>query len=194
MAWHGARKTQAMTNRSLLLSALLSTALFACASNPNKDAEDAHDAQLKSERKQQENAADNRSDARVTAAEVKQENTAASATGTPAMQKSTAADAKMTEARSVARAKATERLEKADARSKELKALVDKAGPKAPTSARDSLQTVATQRSMVANELGRLPTVTDDQFDNAKNNLSLQLDTLENLVKKAGDEVDKIKK
>lgn len=183
-----------MTNRSLLVSALLSTALFACASDPNKQAVDAHEAELKSERKQQENAADNRSDARVTAAEVKQENTTSSATGTPAMQKSTSADAKMTEARTVARAKATERLDKADARTAELKALVDKAGPKAPTSAHDALKTVATQRGMVTNELGRLPTVTDDQFDNAKNNLSTQLDTLEGLVKKAGDEVGKIKK
>ena len=76
----------------------------------------------------------------------------------------------------------------------ELKALVDKAGPKAPTSARDSLKTVATQRGLVTNELGRLPTVTDDQFRNATDNLDKQLDTLEGLVKNAGTEVDKIKR
>ncbi len=183
-----------MTNRSLLLSALLSTAIFACGSDPNKQAEDAHDSQLKSERKQQENAADNRSDARVNAAEVQKDQTTANASGTPAMKKTTAADAKMTEARQVARAKATERLEKVDARIGELKALVDKAGAKAPTSARDSLQTVMTQRSMVTNELDKLPNVSDDQFGNATKNLDLQLDTLDGLVKKAGTETDKIKK
>ena len=183
-----------MTNRSLVLAALLSTALFACAGDPNQKAEDAHDAQLKTERKQQENAADNRSDARVNAAEVQKDTTTANASGTPAMKKTTAADAKMTEARSVARAKATERLEKVDARVVELKALLDKAGPKATTSARDSLQTVMTQRSMVTNELDRLPSVADDQFEGAKTNLSTQLDALEGLVKKAGTELDKSKK
>lgn len=181
-------------NRSLLLSALLSTALFACASDPAKKADDAHDEQLKTERKQQENAADQRSDTRVNAADMQKDQTTANATGTSAMKKTTAADAKMTEARQVARAKATERLEKVDARMVELKALVDKAGAKAPTSARDSLQTVTTQRSMVTNELDRLPNVTDDQFGGAKDNLDKQLDALEGLVKKAGTEVDKIKK
>ena len=181
-------------NRSLLLSALFSTALFACASDPAKKADDAHDEQLKSERKMQENAADNRSEARVNAADVQKDQTTANAAGTPAMKKTTAADAKMTEARQVARAKGTERLEKLDARMTELKGLVDKAGAKAPTSARDSLQTAATQRGIVANELDRLPNVTEDQFSNAKDNLDKQLDTLDGLVKKAGTEVDKIKR
>ncbi len=181
-------------NRSLLLSVLLSTAVFACASDPNKAANDAHDEQLKSERNQAQSNADHRSDVKVNAAEVRQENTTDNATGTPAMKNTTEANAKMTEARTVARAKATERLEKVDARIVELKALVDKAGPKAPTSARDSLKTVATQRGLVTNELGRLPTVTDDQFRNATDNLDKQLDTLEGLVKNAGTEVDKIKR
>lgn len=181
-------------NRSLLLSVLLSTAVFACASDPNKAANDAHDEQLKTERNQAQNAADKRSDVKVNAAEMQQERTADNAAGTPAMKKTTAADSKMTEARTVARAKATERLEKVDARIVELKSLVAKAGPKAPTSASDSLRTVATQRGMVTNELDRLPTISDDQFRNATDNLDKQLDTLEGLVKNAGTEVDKIKK
>ncbi len=181
-------------NRSLLLSVVLSTAVFACASDPNKAVNDAHDDQLKSERNQAQSNADHRSDVKVNAAEVRQENTTDNAVGTPAMKNTTEAEAKMTEARTVARAKATERLQKLDARVVELKGLIDRAGPKAPTSTRDSLKTVATQRGLVSNEIDHLTTVSNDQFRNATDNLDKQLDTLEGLVKNAGTEVDKIKK
>ena len=58
----------------------------------------------------------------------------------------------------------------------------------------DELNTQCLQRGLVTTELGRLPTVTDDQFRNATDNLDKQLDTLEGLVKNAGTEVDKIKR
>ncbi|CAN5758200.1 hypothetical protein BH11MYX4_BH11MYX4_11850 [soil metagenome] len=183
-----------MTNRSLLLSGLFSAALFACAGDPNKQANDAHDAELKSERKQQQSAADERADTRVNAAEVKRDDTNAVATGSTATKQTTAADAKMTEARDVYRAKATERLEKVDARIVEMKALLAKAGAKATTSARDSVQTVLTQRGMVTTSLDRLPTVSNDGFKQAQDSLDSQLESLEGLVKKAAAEVDKSKK
>jgi hypothetical protein len=184
-----------MTSTRLLFAAgFLSVSVFACASDPNKQASDAHDAELKSERKQEQASADQRSDLRVNAAEAQRDNTEASATGTSAAKKVTAADAKLTEARATYRAKATERLEKTDARITELKALVTKAGPKATTSSRDALTTVDTQRVMVARELDQLPNVPNDNWSQATSGLDTQLDSLEGLVKKAGNEVDKFKK
>lgn len=184
-----------MTTKALVLGAgLFSLTLFACAGDPNKQANDAHSAELTSDRKQLQNTADDRSDARVKAAEVQRDTTEANATGSAAKQDRIGADAKLTEARTVYRAKATERLEKADARTAELKALIEKAGGKASTASRDALKTVATQRSLVTRELDNLPTIADDDFKAATTSLDTQLDNLEGLVKKAGNEVDKFKK
>lgn len=184
-----------MTKRPLLLAATLlsvSAFAFACASDPNKAANDAHEAQLKSQRENAQSRAEDRSDGRVDAAEADRKATEAN---TPAATKDvTSADAKLTEARAVYRAKAMERLDKADARINELKALVSKAGAKATTSSRDSLTTVDTQDAMVRRAIGQLPTVTNDNWSKATETLDGQLDTLEGLVKKAGTEVDHIKK
>jgi hypothetical protein len=187
-----------MTTQRILLGgfplSLLTCALVACAADPNKQANDAHAADLKSERNQQEDRAENRSDQRVAAAEVLREKTEANATGTEARQESVEADAKLTEARTSYRAKATERLEKADAKTSELKQLIDRAGAKATTSSRDRLHTVETQRSMVTKELDQLPRIANDNFQQAKTSLDTQLDILEGLVKKAADEVGKFKR
>jgi hypothetical protein len=194
-----------MTKRPILVGSLLSVflcTLVACAGDPAKQADSAHDAELKSERKEIENSADNRGAARVNAAEAQRDTTDAVATGnntTPATKtnasaNATMADAKMTEARDVARAKATERLEKLDAKTSELRQLVDKAGGKAPTAARDSLKTVDTQRGLVTGALDQFPKVSNDDFKQARTSLDTQLDILEGLVKKATTEVGKIKK
>lgn len=194
-----------MTKRPILVGSLVSlffSTLVACAGDPAKQADSAHEAELKSERKEIENGADNRGAARVNAAEAQRDNTDAVATGnstapatkTNASANSTMADAKMTEARDVARAKATERLEKLDAKTSELRQLVDKAGGKAPTAARDSLKTVDTQRGLVTGALDQFPKVSNDDFKQAKTSLDTQLDILEGLVKKATTEVGKIKK
>ncbi len=175
-----------------LLAAAFATAVFACASDPAKKADDAHDAQLKTERKQEENSAENRSDARVNAAEVQRDNAAPRTAGTK--DSATAADAKLQAARDVYRAKATERLEKVDARTVELKQLVTKAGAKASTASRDSLATVDTQRSMVATDLAQFPSVANDDFEKAKSSIDQKLDALEGLVKKAAKDVDAFKK
>ena len=183
-----------MTSKYLVFVSLVSTTLLACAGDPNKKADDAHDAELKSERKEQQASADERGDTRIKAAEVQRENTEATATGSSANKDRTSADAKLTEARDIYRAKATERLEKVDARTSELKALVDKAGGKATTSSRDALKTVDTQRSIVTRELEQLPRVANDSWQQAKTSLDGQLDNLEGLAKKAANEVDKFKK
>jgi hypothetical protein len=194
-----------MTKRPILVGSLLPLflcSMVACAGDPAKQADSAHDAELKSERKQIENGADNRAETRVNAAEAQRDNTDAVATGggnAPATKNNasanaTMADAKMMEARDVARAKSTERLEKLDAKTSELKQLVDKAGGKAPTAARDSLKTVETQRGLVTSALDQFPKVSNDDFKQAKTSLDTQLDILEGLVKKATTEVGKIKK
>lgn len=169
-------------------------AMFACAGDPAKQANDAHDAELKAERKQTQNTSDDRSESRVNAAEAQRDQTDANASGTSAKKDRVEADSKMTEARTVYRAKSTERLEKADAKTAELKALVEKAGGKAPTAARDSLRTVETQRSLVTQEIDRLTKVSNEDFKAAQTSLDTQLDNLEGLVKKSSDEVGKIKK
>lgn len=183
-----------MTKRLLLGMGLFSMALFACAGDANKQADDAHDAELKAQRKQIQGTAEERGDQRVAAAEHQRDTTEATAGGSSASQNRAGADAKMIESRDIARAKFTERLEKADAKTSELKSRVDKAGGKAPTAARDALNTVATQRSLVTRELDLLPKVSNDDFAKAKTSLETQLDNLEGLVKRAADEVDKIKK
>ena len=184
-----------MTKRPILvgLLSLSVCSLFACAGDPAKQADSAHDAELKSERKETEGNADDRGDNRVKAAEVQRDNTDATAGG-GANGNAAKADAKMTEARDIARAKSTERLEKLDAKTSELTQLVGKAGGKAPTAARDSLKTVETQRGLVTTALDQFPKVSNDDFKQAKSNLDAQLDVLEGLVKKATTEVGKIKK
>ncbi len=183
-----------MMTRRLLLAFVASTWVLACASNPAKGADDAHDAQLESERKQQQAHADDRSDARQNAAEAQREASEESATGSAATRDRVGADATMTEARALHRAKATERLEKADARATELRTLIAKAGGKASTSSRDAMKTVDTQRTMVVSEMDRLSRATTESWGPAKDGVDAQLDTLEGLVKKAGDEVSAFKK
>ena len=192
--WHAFRSAGGMkTTKRLLIAALLPLSMFACASDPNKQADDAHAAELKSERKQQVSNADERADQRVAAAGAERSTTTTSAGGSAASQDSAGADAKLTEARAVFRAKATERLEKADARTSELKQLIDRAGAKATTASRDAMNVVGTQRTMVTQELDALPRVANDNWNGAKTSLDSQLTTLESLVKKAADEVGKFK-
>jgi hypothetical protein len=182
------------TQRLLVLAGLISVSALACASDPNKQANDAHDAELSSQRQQVQDNAEQRGDTRIQAAEIQRQNTEVNAQGTPATQDRTSADAKLTEARAIYRAKANERFEKLNARAEELKLLVNNAANKATTASRDALKTVETQRAMVARELDQLPQIVNDQWSNATSHLDAQLDSLEALVKKAGNEVSKSKK
>jgi hypothetical protein len=181
------------TQRRLVLACLLSVsaAALACASDPNKQASDAHDAELSSQRKEVQDKAEVRSGMRIQAAELQRQSAEGSAQGTPATQDRAAADAKLAEARAVYRAKATERLDKLTARAEELKLLGAKAGGKATTASRDALTTAETQRGMVAQALERLPSIGNDDWSNATQRLDGQLDTLEGLVKKAANEGSK---
>lgn len=180
--------------RPLLSTVLFSTLLLACAGDPVRKADDAHDAEMAANRRSSQAGADNRGDAREKAAEMDRQNSQVNATGPEATRDRTTADAKLTEARAVYRSKATEKFDKIDARTNELKAIVARAGAKAPTSSRDALATVDTQRGIVAGEIAALPRVANDDWDRAKNQLDNQLDTLDGLVKRAATEVDKQKK
>ena len=67
------------------------------------------------------------------------------------------------------------------------------AGAKAPTSARDSITTVDTQRTLVQRDLDAFPSVANDAFEGAKSHLDSDLDTLEQLIDKSDKEVSKMK-
>lgn len=167
-------------------SGLLCLVLAAgCASDPAKNASDAHDKQLEDQRKSTDQQITTQADMTVQGAQ--QDRKSDTASGVPV------ADAKMTEARRVAQTKAQERLDKADAKIRELKGKLANAGGKAPTSARDSVTTVDTQRGLVQREMDGFSTVTNDGFDGAKSHLDADLDTLESLIVKSDKEVSKTK-
>jgi len=182
-----------MMKRSLLLLGALSLAAFACSSDPNKAANDAHDAELKSQRKDQQAASDNRSDQAQNQAEYDRKTTSASAVGPDATQNRVTADAKLVEAREVARVKAVERLEKADAKANELRMVVNRAGAKATTQSRDSLKTVDSQRIAAKMSIDQLANAAGENLKQAEAYADSQLDTYEAYVKRAGNEVDNFK-
>lgn len=182
-----------MMKRAILLGCI-SIAAIACASDPNKKVNEAQDEQLKTERRSEQAAAEDRKDVAADQAEQQRKSTVAGGTpGTEADQKRLKADAKMTEARQVALAKANERLQKCDAKTNELRAQVNKAGGKATTASRDSLQAVETQRNAAKTSIDQLANTDDASFKQAKDYADNQLDTLEAYVKKAGKEVDDFK-
>jgi hypothetical protein len=165
-----------------------------CASDPNKDANDAHNAELKSDRKGRQNAAEQRGDQREDLAEQQRKAQSAQyAVGNEANRDRQGADAKMIEAREKAKSKATERLDKADAKATELKSIVTRSGHKATTAAHDSLRLVDQQRQQAKMSIDQLSSSRDDSFEQMKSNTDTQLDTLEGYVKRAENEVEKFK-
>lgn len=167
--------------------------LAGCASDPHEKANDAHDAELKAQRKQEERAAESRTNLHESSAEAHRMVTVNDANGQhPATQQRVEADAKLLEAREAARAKAAERLDKADAKTAEIKAKLDRAGGKAPTSARDAIGAVSTQRVLVQTEIQKLNDP-NTHLEQMKDSVDNQLDTLEGYVKKAEKEAEKIK-
>ncbi len=99
----------------------------------------------------------------------------------------------MTEERQVALAKATERLEKADARTNELRSYVNRAGGRATTAARDSIRAVETQRTAAKVSIDDLSKSDDASFERARESADRQLEVLEGYVKRAGQDVEEFK-
>lgn len=180
--------------KRLLLPLVFLAAIAGCATDHNKEAQDAHDAELKAQREQREQSAEQRTKDQESSSAAHRAVTVNDAQGQgAATQDRVAADAKFQEARDKARAKAAERLDKADAKLAEIKARVDRAGGKAPTSARDAVNGVSSQRTLVQSEIAKLGTVPGDAFEKQKENVDTQLDTLEGYVKKAEKEAEKVK-
>ncbi len=182
-----------MNPTSPLITSLLITALCACASDPNKNAQDAYHAELKDNRQQQQSAMSDQTDAKLKSAEARQENTTAPAGATDATKTRVEADSKVTQQRAVYKAKATERVEKADARLTELKMIVTRAGGKATTVSRESIATSDTQRDAAKRDIDALDRVAADDWKRAETQIETQLETLESYVKLAAKEVDKFK-
>ena len=168
-------------------------ALAACSSDPNKKADEAANAELDANRKAQQDQADSRKDAKINAAEKAQDNTKAPAGASDATQNRVEADSKVVEARRIYKAKATARLEKVDARSTEMKGVLDNAGGKASLQARESVATVDRQRGAVRRDIDMLDQVPADGWNDATKHCDSDLDTLEGYLKKATNEVDKAK-
>lgn len=170
---------------------VISIAAIACASDPNKKVNEAQDDQLKSERKSEQAAAEYRKDYTTDLAKDQRKQTVDNGVpGDHADQKRLKADAKMTEARQVALAKANARLEKCDAKVNELRAKVNRAGGKATTASRDQLQSVETQRLATKMSIDTMAQSDDESFKSTKDNVENQLDVLEAYVKRADKEVD----
>ncbi|MBX3226223.1 MAG: hypothetical protein KIT84_28375 [Labilithrix sp.] len=183
-----------MMKRSIFLLGALALAVSACASDPNKNAADARDAETEAQRKAQQEAADRRSDQAQDQAEHERRMTTASAAGQPeATRERVEADAKLVEEREVAKAKSLERFEKADARANELRDVVARAGAKATTKARDALKAVDDQRVQAKTSIDRISAAAADDLKRAKDYADYQLDTLEGYVKRAAKEVDDFK-
>ena len=200
-AWHLASANMQKNSRQSLFVLLLGCSvafkgaalISGCASDPNKEANDAHNAELKSERKGRENAAEQRGDRREDFAEQERKAQVQQGVGSEATRDRQEADAKMIEARSKAKSKAMERLDKSDAKAAELKSIVTRSGAKATTAAHDSLNLVDQQRQQAKISIDQLANSRDDAFEQMKSNTDTQLDTLEGYVKKAEDEVKKFK-
>ena len=185
--------TSIVTSKTSFLAFALVGLIAACSSDPNKKADDAHDAEIKANSKAEQDRAEDRKDANVKAAEKAQDGTAAPTGASSATQNRVEADSKVVEARRVYKAKATERLEKADARSNEMKGLLDRAGGKASLQARESVATVDRQRGAVRRDIDGLDQVPADAWKDATTHCDADLDTLDGYVKQAGKEVDKAK-
>lgn len=186
-----------MMKRSLPLLGFLGAialGVTACASDPNKRANEAHDAETKARREAQVERADERSEVAQEQAAYDRRVTAASAEGqNEATHDRVKADAKVVEAREKAKAKSIERLEKADARANELRTVVARAGGKATTKSRDALAAVDSQRLQAKMSIDQLSSAPPDDLERAKDYADHQLDTLEGYVERAADEVDDFK-
>ncbi len=148
---------------------------------------------MKDNRKLQEAAAEDRSDAKLKAAEIQQESTTPPVGATDATKSRVEADSKVIQSRAVYKAKATERLEKANARLSELKMLMKRAGPKASTMSRESIASLDTQKDATRRDIQALDQVPPDDWKRAEGHVDNQLDTLESYVNQATKEVDKFK-
>jgi hypothetical protein len=176
-----------------LFASLFVATLSACAAEPHKQAEDARYAEMEEQRKHQEAAAQAKSDAKLTAAEERHENTTAPAGASDATKTRVEADALVQEERSAFKAKATARMEKAIARLGELKSIVGRAGGKATTASRESVASVDTQRETTRRGIAGLDAVASGDLKAAQSRVETDLDTLDSYVKLAGKEVDKFK-
>lgn len=182
-----------MFKRAIILGCI-SIAAIACHSDPNTKVNDAQDEQLKAQRKNEQNTAEARKDYTTANAEEQRKSTVAYGSPTnEADSNRLKADAKMTEERQVAIAKANARLEKCDAKTNEIRAQINKSGGRATTASRDSLQAVETQRYAAKTSIDSLSKSDDASFKQAKDSTDSQLDTLEAYVKKTDKEVESFK-
>jgi outer membrane murein-binding lipoprotein Lpp len=177
----------------LAASALFATAIAGCASDPNKNVQEARTEELGAQREAREDAAEadrKRAEGRAGREQNAGEARADRRYGDSATGDRVVAESKMTEERQKYRAQIDERVKKLDARTAELRAKLDQAGPKASTEARDRVEAIKSQRELVGRETNGLGTVKDDGWASAKKSMDTRVDELEAIVKRAADKVE----
>jgi outer membrane murein-binding lipoprotein Lpp len=184
-----------MNQHRLLLAAcaLFATAVAGCASDPNKNVQDARTQELAAQRESREDTAE--ADRKQAESRAGREQDAGEARaerryGDSATGERVVAETKMTEERKKYRAQVDERVKKLDARTAELRAKLGQAGPKASTEARDRVEAIKSQRELVGRETSGLGTVKDDEWASAKKSMDTRVDELEAIVKRAAEKVE----
>lgn len=181
-----------MIKSSLLITVAVAALAIGCASDPNKDLKTAKNGEAEAIRGQDVDNA--KADRKATTAEA-QAATAGKEDGAkdlhPANEKVVSAQAGMDEARTVYRAKAVERMQKADARIKEAKAKVENT-KSAPADIRSRIATTSAQRDQVNTEIEGLQKIGDHDWETAKKHLDQRLDELDKLVADVKERANKL--
>lgn len=184
-----------MNQLRLLLAAstLFATAAAGCASDPNKNVQEARTEELTAQREAREDSAEadrKQAESRAGRQQDAGEARADRRYGDSATGERVVAETKMTEERQKYRAQVDERVKKLDARTAELRAKLGQAGPKASTEARDRVDAIKSQRELVGRETNGLSAVKDDDWSSAKKSMDTRVDELEAIVKRAADKVE----
>ena len=169
-------------------------AFTGCASNPNRDVNEARVAEIEAERGARDDAAGaerKRAEGQAERDRGAQDARTERQYGGSASGDRVMAESKMTEERRKHLAQVTERVHKLDARAAELRAKVGQAGSKLPTEARDGVDAIRSQRELVGRETQKLTTVGDDGWEAAKKSTEVRIDELEAITKRAAEKVER---
>jgi hypothetical protein len=187
---HGApclntRRERFMTRRPILVAFVLSGLVAGCAEQPHEEVKSARDEEIEAAAKQREQTAEQSQEIKEEHAEDVYEERKEQAEGLPSeTQQRVEAEAKMAEQHQIDRAKAMERLQKADARIAEARAKAANAHS-VPLDLRTQINTAANQRDAAANDINKLQDVSPENWEAAMKRVDKQLDDLEMLVARA---------
>ena len=183
-------------NRTWLFSTLVATALVTgtgCASDPNKQLEDAQKKEVEARREQREDNIDRQKENSLEATEAQKQQSDERAKALPSgTQERVEAENTMRKDRTEYDVKADARLKKVDARIDEAQKKLRLAGARAPGTLRDKVTRATTQREAVGRQLDALRSAPDAQWKDGKDALDKRLDELEKTVDETGAKVNSV--